>query len=247
MINRTNKYVSKTQAAINMLLGLDYYIIDGSKNFMFADRSHGVCLFGANKYWKAFVADYFGEQIYEDDDKEYLEESLDKYIDFWYEKYSNSKERVLDSLKEMCRRIVDIETPPRRSRPSLSYQTHVAFKGWNSWSDENSISNDIKKKRSLQALRINFPLYDVYYSVYWNEEEGWSEETTKGHTAGTTGKAKPITGIKIRLDEAGAQKFDILYRVHKFDGKWTAWAKNGEELFSQGDKINAIQIKLQAK
>ena len=246
MINRTNKYISATQAAINTTLELNYYIVDGSKNFMFADRSHGVCLFGSNKYWKAFVADYFGEEINEDDDKEYLEEALDDYIDFWYEKYSNSKEKVLYSLKEMCRRIVEIETPPRKvNRPLLSYQTHAAFKGWNSWSDENSISNDINKKQSLQAVRINFPLCDVYYSVYWNEEEGWSEEFSKGHTAGTTGKAKPITGIKIRLDEAGAQKFDILYRVHKFDGKWTAWAKNGAEILSQGVKLNAIQIKLE--
>ena len=248
MINRTNKYVSKTQAAINILFGLDYYIVDGSKNFMYADRSHGVCLFGSNKYWKAFAADYFGEQISEDDDKNYLEEALDKYVEFWYEKYSNSREKVLDSLKDMCRRIVEIDTPPRKvNRLLLSYQTHVAFKGWNSWSDENSISNDINKKQSLQAVRINFPLHDVYYSVYWSEAEGWSEETSKGHTAGTTGQGNAIFGIKIRLDEAGAQKFDILYRVHKFDGKWTAWAKNGAEILSQGVKLNALQIKLEIK
>ena len=49
MLNRTNKYVSAAQAAINAAFGLDYYIVDGSKNFMYADRSHGVCLFGANK------------------------------------------------------------------------------------------------------------------------------------------------------------------------------------------------------
>ena len=65
--------------------------------------------------------------------------------------------------------------------------------------------------------------------------------------AGTTGKSKSITGIKIRLDETGAKNFDILYRVHKFDGKWTSWAKNGEELLSAGVKLNSIQIKLQPK
>ncbi len=65
--------------------------------------------------------------------------------------------------------------------------------------------------------------------------------------AGTVGVRKPIYGMKIRLDEAGIEKFDILYRMHKFDGEWTAWAKNGEELLSQGVKLNAIQINLAPK
>ncbi|MBR0061757.1 MAG: hypothetical protein IJP68_09805, partial [Selenomonadaceae bacterium] len=131
--------------------------------------------------------------------------------------------------------------------PPLIYQTHVAFKGWGEWSEESAVSNPLDKKRNVQAVRINFSLHDVYYSVYWNDKEGWSEETSKGHTAGTTGKSKPITGIKIRLDEAGAKEFTILYRLHKLDGEWTAWAKNGEELFSHGQKLNAIQIKLSSR
>ena len=245
MINRTKKYISKAQAAINATFNLDYYMVDGSKNFMYADRSHGVCLFGANKHWKAFVADYFGEEISEDDDQKYFEEALDKYVDFWYEKYSDSKERVLGSLKEMCRRIVAVETPSLKSRPLLSYQTHISFKGWDDWSAENSISNDININWQIESVRINFPAHKVFYAVYWNETEGWSAEVAAPEMAGTTGEGKPIFGIKIRLDEAGAKKFDILYRVHKFDGTWTTWAKNGAELFSQGVKLNAIQIKLQ--
>ena len=50
--------------------------------------------------------------------------------------------------------------------------------------------------------------------------------------------------MKVRLDEAGAKEFDILYRMHKFDDEWTPWAKNGEALYSYGQKLNAIQIKL---
>ena len=65
--------------------------------------------------------------------------------------------------------------------------------------------------------------------------------------AGTTGKSKAIYGIKIRFDEAGAKEFDILYRVHKFDGNWTDWAKNGEVIYSHGQKLNAIQIKLEKR
>jgi len=64
--------------------------------------------------------------------------------------------------------------------------------------------------------------------------------------AGMNDIHKPIYGMKVWLDEAGTKEFDILYRMHKFDNTWTPWAKNGEELYSQGLKLNAIQIKLES-
>ena len=133
-------------------------------------------------------------------------------------------------------------------RPLLTYQTHVAVRGWkDGWKSEDQISNPLDKKRDIQAIKINFSPYKVYYSVYYNEQEGWSEEVLAPDMAGTTGKSKAIMGIKIRLDEEGTEKFDILYRVHKFDGKWTSWAKNGEIIYSHGIKLNVIQIKLELK
>ena len=131
--------------------------------------------------------------------------------------------------------------------PPTGYQTHIAGKGWSAWLDENQISNDIEQLRNIQAVRINFPPHKVYYSVYFNDAEGWSEEVSNGQQAGTTGKSKAIYGIKIRLDESGTKEFDILYRVHTFDGNWTAWLKNGEVIYSYGVQINAIQIKLEPK
>ena len=100
---------------------------------------------------------------------------------------------------------------------------------------------------NMQAIRIFFLRHNVYYSVYFNAKEGWSAEVSNGEQAGTTGKDKSLKGIKIRLDEEGARRFDIFYRIHKFDGTWTAWAKNGAELFSDEQKINAVQIRLEDK
>lgn len=130
-------------------------------------------------------------------------------------------------------------------RPTLTYQTHVHKKGWSSWINETQLSNPLDQKLDIQAIKINFPSHKVYYSV--NDKEGWSEEVSNGEQAGTTGKSKAIYGIRIRLDEAGQKEFDILYRVHKFDGAWTDWAKNGAEILSQGVKLNVIQIKLETK
>ena len=134
-----------------------------------------------------------------------------------------------------------------KSLPPLSYQTHVNREGWSSWIEDNQISNDISQNLNLQAIKIDYSDHKIYYSVYHNEEEGWSEEVTAGQMAGTTGKSKPIYGMKVRLDEAGSKEFDIFYSMHKFDGTWTPWAKNGENLYSYGQKLNAIQIKLESK
>ncbi|MBQ3443225.1 MAG: DUF563 domain-containing protein [Selenomonadaceae bacterium] len=133
-------------------------------------------------------------------------------------------------------------------RPLISYQTHISRKGWNtSWIQENQTSNELNQKFYIQAIKVNALRYKVYYAVYYNEVEGWSEKVKAPEQAGTTGKRKPIYGMKVWLDEAGTKEFDILYRMHKFDDTWTAWAKNGEELVSQMVKLDAIQIKLEPR
>jgi len=160
---------------------------------------------------------------------------------------------VFSSFMERLKKREDLITayalPPDWDvfRPLLSYQTHVHKNGWSVWMGENQISNSLDQKLDIQAIKINSSSHKIYYAVYFNEADGWSAEVAAPETAGTTGKSKSIFGVKIRLDEAGTKNFDILYRVHKFDGKWTPWAKNGETLYSYGVKLNAIQIKLEPK
>lgn len=238
------------QSLICEAANIDYYIVDASKNFMYANQFVGVCMLGSNKYWKAFVADYFGEQIDEDDDAPYFNDALENYVNFWCKKYADT-DKVASSLKDMCNRIVALEKELHMKRPLLIYQTHVDRFGWSARISENQISNPVNQRRDIQAIKINFsePFRDVYYAVYFNDREGWSQEVCNGAQAGTTGQRKSITGIKIRLDDSGggANEFDILYRVHTFDGEWTPWAQNGAEILSQGVKLNAIQITLKAK
>ena len=282
--------IQSFQIFINEAFHVDeYYIVESYKSFLYV-QSHidGVFMLGSNRYWKEFVADYFGEKIDEDDGNSYIDAAIDKYVDTWSKKYSDPKEitKWTDSLRSMCHRNVALETRASKNRPLISYQTHVSKKGWGVWNSENLLSNPINQQLDIQAIKIDFsesfqetrhalyysrkkgwskknskaqmsietikrdftePFHKIYYAVYYNDKEGWSEEVTNGQMAGTTGKSKAITGIKIRLDKAGAKEFDILYRVHKFDGEWTAWAKNGEEIISNGVKLNSIQIRLKSK
>ena len=129
---------------------------------------------------------------------------------------------------------------------TLTYQTHVHMKGWrDGYKSENQCSNPIDQELEILAIQINYTAHKVYCSVYYNDKEGWSEEVLAPEMVGTVGVRKPIYGMRVRLDEAGSKEFDILYRMHKFDGEWTKWAKNGEALYSHGVKVNAIQIKLE--
>lgn len=163
--------------------------------------------------------------------------------------YAPILEDFMAQLKQRKDLIASYNMPPlwEQFQPTLTYQTHIAKKGWVAWQNEEQISGSLEDKLDIQAVRINFPGHKVFYSVYFNDKEGWSEEVSNCETAGTTGKSKSIYGIRIRLDEAGAKEFDIFYRVHKFDGEWSDWAKNGETIYSHGVKLNAIQIKLEPK
>jgi len=246
MLNRIRTGVIDFQCFIHEAFNFaNYYIVDASKNFLFTDRTNGEVLLGSNKYWKAFVKDYFNEQIEEDDDTLYFDDALDKYINSWCKRYYAT--RLIDSLKDLCNRVIALEKEVANKRPLINYQTHIAQKGWSKWKRENQISNVLDELLDIQAIKINFPSHKIYYAVYYNDKEGWSAEVSNGKQAGTTGRSKSITGIKIRLDEADAKEFNVLYRAHKFDGSWTAWAKNGAELFSDAQKLNAVQIKLESK
>ena len=176
------------------------------------------------------------------------------YREFYQKHYPEELLTIFDEAVRLNRGNVAFkkkEDDPPKNEPApadiLTYQTHVASKGWSKWISENRISNDTNQKLQLEAIKINSPSHKVYYSIYYDEKEGWTEEVAAPEQAGTTGKRKPIMGIRIRLDEAGAKDFDILYRVHELDGSWTAWAKNYETIYSHGRRLNAIQIKLEPK
>lgn len=201
---------------------------------------------------------FFGDKFdgYEEDDfknfLQYVNNSLARGLVINPNKkihYESILPGFMTQLLEHKDLIAAYNMPPgwEKFPPLLMYQTHVGFKGWGSWIGENQISNDITQECDLQAINIKFPEHKVYYSVYYNDEEGWSAEVLSPRMAGTTGEAKSIYGIRIRLDEAGAKEFDIIYRMHKYDGTWTPWAKNGATIYSHGVKLNAIQIKLKSK
>ena len=200
---------------------------------------------------------FFGDKWngYEEEDfkifLQYVKDSMNKGLVVSSVAMNSYKEIFSDFMEQLKQRkdlIAACDMPPRweKFQPLLTYQTHVHMKGWgDGWKTENQFSNPLDQELEVLALMVNFPNHKIYYQVYFNEAEGWSQEVTSPEMAGTVDKRKPIYGMRVRLDEAEAKEFDILYRMHKFDDTWTPWAKNGEALYSYGQKLNAIQIKLE--
>ena len=70
-----------------------------------------------------------------------------------------------------------------------------------------------------------------------------------GAMSGTSGQAKRLEAIQIRLTGEMAQHYDIYYRVHAQTYGWLGWAKNGEKAGTEGlaKRLEAIQIVLVEK
>ena len=240
------------QLLLDQVHPLNIYYVDSTMSVY--DKGNRYKLYIISEKLKKFFGDKW-DGYAEEDFKlflKYVKNSISSnfVISAWEKKYYDPVlPDFMAQLKQREDLIASYNMPPRWEKfgSQLTYQTHIHSKGWGDWSFEDSINGYPDEQLDIQAIKINFPDYKVCYSVYYSTEEGWSEEVTAPEQAGTTGQSKSIFGIKIYLDEAGAKSFNILYRVHKFDGSWTAWAKNGVNLYSHGQKLNAIQIKLETK
>lgn len=259
LIPRAASQLSYYQEILNQVHPLNINYIDSSLSVFARTIMGGAYFFIVSEQLKRFFGDKF-DGYEEEDFKNFLQyvksctgvgRTLIPAAKAYYSK-------ILPDFMEQLKRRKDLITaynmPPdwETFRPpmlaGLSYQTHVHNRGWrDGWHSENQFSNPLEQKLDVLAISVNFPNHKIYYSVYFNDKEGWSKEVQAPEMAGTVGVRKPIYGMRIRFDEAGTKEFDILYRMHKFDGTWTDWAKNGETLYSYGVKLNAIQIKLEPK
>lgn len=57
------------------------------------------------------------------------------------------------------------------------------------------------------------------------QSNGWKNWVSDGAIGGTTGEAKRMEAIRIRLTGEAANHYDIYYRVHTQTYGWLDWAK----------------------
>lgn len=88
------------------------------------------------------------------------------------------------------------------------------------------------------------PTEGVDYSVHC-QTYGWMNSVSDGGTAGTSGEAKRLESLKIRLRNPSADG-GIRYRVHCQSYGWMDWRENGAEAGTSGEakRMEAVQIEL---
>lgn len=116
----------------------------------------------------------------------------------------------------------------------------------------NEIKQIADNDPNNEENKPNIPLYEAKMKIKYNvhgEDYGWQNEVTDGKTSGTTGQARRVEGIKIKIEE-GPQDLNIRYRTHSQDIEgWSGWKKNGEigGTTGQRKRLEAIQIELEGK
>lgn len=117
--------------------------------------------------------------------------------------------------------------------------------------DGNTESTDTSE--GDQTVDENMPVQEeeqggIEYRVH-GQTYGWQGWKSDGEIAGSTGQAKRIEAIQIRLTGKYKEKYDIYYRVHSQTYGWLDWAKNGQKAGSlaYAKRLEALEIRLVEK
>lgn len=143
------------------------------------------------------------------------------------------------------------------------YRVHSQKFGWLGWAKNGASAGTAGYGYRLESIQIKlvkkgsaapgstkntFRETLVKYRTHV-QDYGWQGYVSNGALSGTSGQAKRLEAIQIKLTGKMADKYDVYYRVHAQTYGWLGWAKNGASAGSSGygKRLEAIEIKLVAK
>ncbi len=73
---------------------------------------------------------------------------------------------------------------------------------------------------------------------------GWQAAVGNGGTAGTTGQARAVEALRVRLSADLSERYTVWYRVHSAEFGWLGWACDGADAGSAGygRAVQAVQV-----
>lgn len=142
---------------------------------------------------------------------------------------------------------------------SVNYSTHVQTYGWQSTVSNGAMAGTSGIAKRLEGIKISLSNTDhsggIAYTTHV-QTYGWQQDANdpsswlqNGEMAGTSGQAKRLEAICMKLTGNLEEYYDVYYRVHIQTYGWLAWAKNGEASGSEGlgKRLEGIQIVLVKK
>ena len=143
------------------------------------------------------------------------------------------------------------------SLPAVSLSAHVSNIGWMVPVSSGEVAGTTGRGLSLEALRLTLsdpssgePLGSGAVSVETHVSDiGWMDAVGNGAVAGTTGCAKAVEAVRIRLSATLSRGYSVWYRVHSADFGWLDWAHDGTEAGSTGygRAVQAVQVEVLPK
>ena len=143
------------------------------------------------------------------------------------------------------------------------YRVHAEKNGWLGWAKNGEEAGTAGYGRRLEAIEIvivkkgaaapgpvsgafieKVKAPTVSYTTHV-QSIGWQTWMKNGAMGGTTGKAKRLEGIKIKLEDL-SYKGGVQYKTHIQSYGWQDWTANGAMNGTEGKakRLEAIQIKL---
>lgn len=139
---------------------------------------------------------------------------------------------------------------------AVSYSTHVQTYGWQSAVSNGLVAGTSGLAKRLEGIKISLSNTDhsggIAYTTHV-QTYGWQQDVNdssnwfqNGDMAGTSGQAKRLEAICIKLTGNMEKYYDVYYRVHIQTYGWLGWTKNGAASGSEGlgKRLEGIQIVL---
>lgn len=145
------------------------------------------------------------------------------------------------------------------STPNVAYRTHVQTYGWQGWKYNGQMSGTQGQGKRLEGINISLTNKDYTGGISYIthvQSYGWQGDInnpstwkSNGEMSGTSGKAKRLEAICIKLTGEMEKHYDVYYRVHAQTYGWLAWASNGQPAGTAGlaKRLEGIQIVLVPK
>lgn len=143
--------------------------------------------------------------------------------------------------------------PSMTANGAVSYKVHVQTYGDQAYVSDGAVAGTFSEAKRLEGIKIKLDTtkldipgltggitYRTHVQTFgW--KQGWVSNDT---FSGTSGKAKRLEAIEIKLTGEVANYYDVYYRVHAQTYGWLGWAKNGQTAGSAGaaKRLEAIQI-----
>ena len=142
---------------------------------------------------------------------------------------------------------IDISQEKSIILPDLSYRSYVNSRGWQSWALAGGISGGENTKHPVESIQMTIENIGISGTIQYRlySSKGWNSWSESGQINGNS-QMGSASILRVKLNGAMEEQFDVYYRVCISGEGWLDWCKNGEMAgtANRGEYIEGYQVQL---